>query len=263
MVFDSISEEQRKRFFRQSYAAHLPGYTGHCPTLKFRVGKRFGACTQEIMKELLEKKILKTGPYRPNSRRSTRENGSIVSEKDGSKADWKSDAHLFKTSPYIMGYTGYIPGFNSKFGMSFMRAVEEGAKEWREKQIKLRVRRDVMRAEVERHSDASRNLLSRARADNVAVEIDHDQDHDQEKYRPTTFHYEISPERPPIVGYTGHIPGAKGEVALSKGYTQAAKKGLEMVRQEREQRHSKLRDVDTAQRIYDLARFDETALTRA
>lgn len=25
-------------------------YTGHCPTLKFRVGKRFGACTQEIMK---------------------------------------------------------------------------------------------------------------------------------------------------------------------------------------------------------------------
>lgn len=25
-------------------------YTGHCPTLKFRVGKRFGASTEEIMK---------------------------------------------------------------------------------------------------------------------------------------------------------------------------------------------------------------------
>lgn len=25
-------------------------YTGHCPTLKFRVGKRFGANTEEIMK---------------------------------------------------------------------------------------------------------------------------------------------------------------------------------------------------------------------
>ena len=26
MVFDSVSEEQRKQFFRESYAAHLPGW---------------------------------------------------------------------------------------------------------------------------------------------------------------------------------------------------------------------------------------------
>lgn len=29
---------------------HAFRYTGHCPTLKFRVGKRFGASTEEIMK---------------------------------------------------------------------------------------------------------------------------------------------------------------------------------------------------------------------
>lgn len=61
-----------------------------------------------------------------------------------------------------------------------MRAVEEGAKEWRENQSKLRARRDAMRAQAER-SDP-RNLLSRARTDHLATEIDHG--HDQPR---TTF----------------------------------------------------------------------------
>ena len=55
-----------------------------------------------------------------------------------------------------------------------MKAVEEGKKEWRESQNKLRARRDAMRAHVER-SDP-RNLLSRVRSDNVDVEIDHGHD---------------------------------------------------------------------------------------
>jgi len=54
-----------------------------------------------------------------------------------------------------------------------MRAVEVGAKEWHEEQMKLRTRRDAMRAQAERADP--RDLLSRARADNVDIEIDHDQ----------------------------------------------------------------------------------------
>ncbi|CAL7944106.1 unnamed protein product [Xylocopa violacea] len=238
MAFDSVSEEQRKRLFRQNYAAHLPGYTGHCPTLKFRVGKRFGACTEEIMKELLEKKILKAGPYRPNSGRDKRENSTILYEEDNNKRDWKNETHFIKASPYILGYTGYIPGFNSTYGLSFMRAVEEGIKEWRENQNKLRTRKDIMRVHVEKNA-TPKSLLSGVKPEDITVQIDHDYHH--VKNRPTTFHYEISPERPPIVGYTGHIPGARGEVALSKGYAQAAKKGLEFVRKEREQRLGKLK----------------------
>ncbi|XP_053996455.1 protein FAM166B-like [Hylaeus anthracinus] len=257
MVFDPVAEEQRKRFFRQNYGAHLPGYTGHCPTLKFRVGKRFGASTEEIMKELLEKKILKTGPYRPNSSRDVHGNGSIPCGKDDIRRDWKTDAQLFKSPPYILGYTGYIPGFNSCYGLSFIKAVEEGAREWRENQNKLRARerRDAMKAQAERCDP--RNLLSRARADNVAIEIDHDHDRNR-----TTFHYEISPERPPIVGYTGHIPGAKGEVALSKRYGQAARKGLELIRKEREERLSKLRTAATVQKALNDANVYETEHTR-
>jgi len=34
-------------------------YTGHCPTLKFRVGKRFGANTEEIMKVKISLKASK------------------------------------------------------------------------------------------------------------------------------------------------------------------------------------------------------------
>ncbi|XP_029047809.1 protein FAM166B-like isoform X1 [Osmia bicornis bicornis] len=236
MIFDPISDEQRKHFFRQNYGAHLPGYTGHCPTLKFRVGKRFGACTEDIMKELLEKKTLKEGPYRLNSGREPRENASMRYEKD-TKADWKSETRLFRAPPYILGYTGYIPGFNSIYGLSFMRAVEEGAKEWRKNQNKLRAREEAMRVRVERHD--SSNVLSQVRTDNVAAEIDHGHHRNS-----TTFHYEISPERPPIVGYTGHIPGARGEVALSKRYGQAAKKGLELVRKEREQRLGKIKNTN-------------------
>ncbi|KAK1123234.1 hypothetical protein K0M31_008866 [Melipona bicolor] len=229
MVFDPVSEEQRKQFFKESYAAHLPGYTGHCPTLKFRVGKRFGACTQEIMKELLQKKILKTGPYRPNFEKN--ENATIIYEKD---TNAQEEMHLFKAPPYILGYTGYIPGFNNRYGLSFMKAVEEGAKEWYKNQIKLKVRRDFTCSKIGKNV-SSRQFLFRTRTDDTDMRVSDDYDHNcNNKNRLTTFHYEISPEKPPIVGYTGHIPGVKGEIALSKRYAQAAKKGLELVRKERE-----------------------------
>nr|XP_012150849.1 PREDICTED: uncharacterized protein LOC100882311 [Megachile rotundata] len=278
MIFDPISDEQRKRFFRQNYGAHLPGYTGHCPTLKFRVGKRFGACTEEIMKELLEKRILKEGPYRPNSRgRDSRDNTSMFYEKD-TKAEWKNETHLFRAPPYILGYTGYIPGFNSRYGLSFMRAVEEGAREWRENQNKLRARKEITRTRVE-GCNPDNDVLHRARTGDLAGDIDHGQ---HKRFRMLTVDnslrktiysalvrysdilftdYELSPERPPIVGYTGHIPGARGEVALSKRYAQAAKKGLELVRKEREERLSKAGNTNTVHNtVLDRANVDQLAI---
>ena len=71
----------------------------------------------------------------------------------------------------FVSLTGYIPGFANRYGLTFMRAVEEGAIEWRETQSKLKARRDVMRAHAERMNP--RNLQSRVRTDNVDVEIDH------------------------------------------------------------------------------------------
>ncbi|KAJ8667054.1 hypothetical protein QAD02_008716 [Eretmocerus hayati] len=220
-------------------------YTGHCPTLKFRVGKRYGACTGEIIKELIEQRVLKTGPNNksgPGSETLV----PIPREKD-IRRDWKKDGCSFKAPPYILGYTGYIPGYNSRYGLTFMKAVEEGASEWRESQGRLRARRDAMRAHAERADP--RNMLARVRADNVDVEIDHGH------RRPThesankmrnaqRFDNQVSPERPPIVGYTGHIPGAKSELALSRRYAQAAKRGLQQ--------------LHTSRRADDLSRCNST-----
>ncbi|XP_008554798.1 protein FAM166B-like [Microplitis demolitor] len=253
MVFDPVTSEQRKQFYRQGYGAHVPGYTGHCPTLKFRVGKRFGASTEEIMKELLEKKILKTGPYRPNSGKDVLL--PIARERD-IRRDWKNNAHMYKTPPFILGYTGYIPGFNNIYGLPFMRAVEEGGKEWREVQNKLRARRDAMRAHVERTNP--RNLLSRARTDNVDVEIDHGFDRDK-----SFFDNQVTADRPPIVGYTGHIPGAKSEISLSRRYAQAARKGLQSLHEQRKNRLDSINDSETIQRVLDTNYLDDTGHTRA
>lgn len=80
----------------------------------------------------------------------------------------------------LICHTGYIPGFNNIYGLPFMKAVEIGAKEWHEAQMKLRAQRDAMRAHVERTDP--RNLLSRARADNVDIEIDHGYDKDRRSF---------------------------------------------------------------------------------
>lgn len=73
----------------------------------------------------------------------------------------------------------------------------------------------------------------------------------------------MTSEYPPIVGYTGHIPGAKGEVALSKRYTQAAKKGLSLLQKDRESRLDTAKNIDAVQRVLDQAYLDETGHIRA
>lgn len=134
-----------------------------------------------------------------------------------------------------------------------MRAVEEGAREWRENQNKLRARKEITRTRVEGCNP--NDVLHRARTGDppgVTGGIDHGQH--------KTFHYELSPERPPIVGYTGHIPGARGEVALSKRYAQAAKKGLELVRKEREKRLGKVADTNMVRNVLDIANVDQVGI---
>lgn len=55
----------------------------------------------------------------------------------------------------------------------------------------------------------------------------------------------ISPEFPPIAGYTGHIPRIKGaEASLSQRYHCAAKRGLELIRMERDKR-KELQNADS------------------
>lgn len=48
---------------------------------------------------------------------------------------------------------------------------------------------------------------------------------------------QISPDFPPIAGYTGHIPRLKGtDASLSQRYNMAARQGLTLLQQERARR---------------------------
>ncbi|XP_026676060.1 uncharacterized protein LOC113465605 [Diaphorina citri] len=43
----------------------IPGYTGHCPTLKFQFGKCYGTNTKEIIKDLYDIGVLHRYSYAP------------------------------------------------------------------------------------------------------------------------------------------------------------------------------------------------------
>lgn len=49
----------------------------------------------------------------------------------------------------------------------------------------------------------------------------------------------ISPDDPPIAGYTGHIPRINGnEESLSKRYNTVVKRGLTLLKEDRDRRHA-------------------------
>lgn len=73
----------------------------------------------------------------------------------------------------------------------------------------------------------------------------------------------MTADRPPIVGYTGHIPGAKSEISLSRRYAQAARKGLQSLHEQRKNRLDSINDSETIQRVLDTNYLDDTGHTRA
>ncbi|XP_024883100.1 uncharacterized protein LOC112461904 [Temnothorax curvispinosus] len=151
------------------------------------------------------------------------------------KKDCNNEATFCKAAPYTQGYTGFIPGRNDRhtYGMTFMKAVEVGGKEWHKTQANL-WEQDAIRAHALTERTEPTHLLSGARADNVDFETDDGDGKDRK-----TYDYNVDSEKPPIPGYTGHIPGARLEVDHSKGYGESARIGFRAVQKERDERHAK------------------------
>ncbi|OWR43621.1 hypothetical protein KGM_212313 [Danaus plexippus plexippus] len=201
-----------------------PSYTGHCPLLKFRYGKCYGDNTRQILKEIRTKGLFnKPLKYRPG------DNYEIDSyqRKDTPSRDVYED--LRHRSGHVTGYTGYVPGMHFTYGKSFGRASDDCMTDFATNQRQLRRKTDFNRSYTRSRSapkmetihsrDEIRRDLSRFREIN--------------KYKDNT----ISPEFPPIAGYTGHIPRIKGsEASLSQRYHCAAKRGLELIKLEKEKR---------------------------
>ncbi|CAG9793697.1 unnamed protein product [Diatraea saccharalis] len=143
----------------------------------------------------------------------------------------------YRQPAYMTGYTGYVPGMHFRYGQSYGRAADDCMADFVESQRELRRKSDLNRSFVRsRSAPKMETVHSRdeiARDLNRFTEINKYRDH------------AISPEYPPIAGYTGHIPRIKGsEASLSQRYHCAAKRGLELIQMERDQR-TELENADS------------------
>ncbi|XP_028028054.1 protein FAM166B-like [Bombyx mandarina] len=228
-----VSGREKHNYMTQTNGCFIPGYTGHCPMLKFRYGKCYGDNTRQILREIRTKGLFnKPFQYRTGDHYELNQ----LPRHDAPQRDTYDGIGNRQTS-HVTGYTGYVPGMNFTYGKSYGRTADDCMENFVDNQRELRRKSDLNRSYIRSRSapkmetvhsrDEIRRDLSRFREIN--------------KYKENT----ISPEFPPIAGYTGHIPRIKGsEASLSQRYHCAAKRGLELIRQERDTR-KELINADT------------------
>ncbi|XP_053606776.1 ciliary microtubule inner protein 2B-like [Plodia interpunctella] len=229
-----VSGREKHSYMTQTNGSFIPGYTGHCPMLKFRFGKCYGDNTRQILREIRSKGLFnKPLEYRKG------DNYELDNMPRYNKPQRDVYDGLTNRQPaYMTGYTGYVPGMSFRYGKSYGRAADDCMTDFTERQRDLRRKADFNKTysrsksapkmETIHSRDEIRRDLSRFREIN--------------KYKENT----ISPEFPPIAGYTGHIPRIKGsEASLSQRYHCAAKRGLELIKKEKEKR-TELQNADAS-----------------
>ncbi|CAH2981160.1 unnamed protein product [Chilo suppressalis] len=220
-----VSAREKYNYMTQTNGSFIPGYTGHCPMLKFRFGKCYGDNTRQILREIRSKGLFnKPLRYRPGDNYELHN----MPKRPAPQRD-VYDGIQYHQPAYMTGYTGYVPGMNFRYGKSYGRAADDCMADFIESQRELRCRSDLNRSFVRSRSAPKMETI------HSRDEIRRDLDRFSEinKYKD----HSISPEFPPIAGYTGHIPRIKGsEASLSQRYHCAAKRGLELIQMERDQR---------------------------
>ncbi|KAJ3663853.1 hypothetical protein Zmor_008074 [Zophobas morio] len=232
-MFDGLSKEEKKNFLSQTHDNFIPGYTGHCPTLKFQYGRCYGTNTKEILKELRTKKIfqgVQKDKYRAQDYRTPILEPIVKSK--GQFRDYYAVDFKHKAPKYITGYTGFIPTLNFRYGKSYTRAADDSTYESEtNKHRRIQMAQDEIN-KIFRAQSAPKMISIRSE-DEVKRTLN-------EYIERNKFHeHKISPEYPPIAGYTGHIPRVKGnEESLSQRYNTVVKRGLTLLQNERERTHS-------------------------
>lgn len=241
-MFVPLTEKERNERFTQNSKCFIPGYTGHCPTLRFHYGTCYGAKTKEILAELRDKQVLQDvqrQPYRQN------DPGKAILRPieriGGQMGDYALD-NKHRCSKYIIGYTGFIPTLNFRYGKSYGRSADDSMYEFGENLRRVK----ETRHNKERMYRAATAPKMRALRQEDEINLVLNECEEKSRYRAK----EISPDFPPIAGYTGHIPRVKGnEESLSQRYNTVAKRGFNILRREREKRdamknvHLKIADI--------------------
>ncbi|XP_013134583.1 PREDICTED: protein FAM166B-like [Papilio polytes] len=227
-----VSGREKQNYLSQPNGCFIPGYTGHCPMLKFRYGKCYGDNTRQILREIRSKGLFnKPLEYRP---RDNYELDKMPRRNSPTTDVYDSVKH--RQPAYMTGYTGYVPGMHFRYGKSYGRAADDCMADFSENQRELRRKADFNKSYIRSRSAPKMETI------HTRDEIRRDLNKFKEinKYK----EHSISPEFPPIAGYTGHIPRIKGsEASLSQRYHCAAKRGLELIKMEREKR-KELLDAD-------------------
>ncbi|XP_022900660.2 ciliary microtubule inner protein 2B-like [Onthophagus taurus] len=232
-AFVPVTEKEKQAYFGRNETCFIPGYTGHCPTLRFHYGQSYGSKTQEIISELRDKRVLQDA--QPHNYRVS-DPGQIIlrplkpiERTQGQTKDYFDDIK-HKYPKYIIGYTGFIPTLNFRYGKSYTRTADDSMCEFVEHVRKTKeARKDKDR--MYRGASAPIKMKPIRNEDEVAQTM---KDYEEwRKFKPK----QISPDFPPIAGYTGHIPRIKGsEESLSQRYNVVVKRGLNLLRKERENR---------------------------
>lgn len=140
------------------------------------------------------------------------------------------DCNREKFPKFITGYTGFVPTLNFRYGKSYSRAADDSITEFLKKQKEnppSAINPNKKLTPI-RHKDDVKRILK---------------EYETQKNRFKFNSKKISAEDPPIAGYTGHIPGVKGnEESLSQRYDTVVRRGLKLLREEREKRQ-KMRKV--------------------
>jgi len=221
------SKKEREKLFSQSNGALLPGYTGHCPTLKFRFGKRYGANTLEIIQELREKGVIKQcdlknvylrdSPFDDLPPKPSANDLKINTDKQQETVN--------NYQKYVLGYTGYIPGMHFRYGKTFCRLAQEC-----EDNMLVKLSSEQGKKTIDRplHFLPPKIVPDKA---NMRLQ------YTLNKYkRSKDFKdHKVSSELPPITGYTGHIPRLKvSNISVSLPFHHSAKLGLSELKHKNE-----------------------------
>jgi hypothetical protein len=112
--------EQRRNFAGLKEDAYVPGYLGHCPQLKYSIGKTYGLETHELNRarrcrrhQLLDQCSQSTSDDIPRhqwSTAATKSGTSLIPESDGTNKYMQN---------MVPGYSGYVPRWPFKFGRTY------------------------------------------------------------------------------------------------------------------------------------------------
>lgn len=204
------SIDQRRDFAGLRDGAHVPGYRGYCPQLKYSLGKTYGRDTLELAKSYEHRHPL-TSSLEPQAPRPPLKNRLPESTGDNKY-----------TKNMVPGYTGYIPRWPFKFGNTYKEdcdvCIDEHLSNSVHHASKDQVLRQAARTQTRLQPIAQdptvRNHLNTYR--------------DTHPNRPIMMEDKRGATEPPIPGYQGYVPRIHTtELGLGCRYHQMTKNGLE------------------------------------